>query len=655
MHFKTIAKYSSWAFLFASLAFVVSSLLSTSTAYGAVATKWSYDLTGFADLASPVLADVNGDSFLDVVAVTDQGHVTVVKHDGQLLWDRDVSAHMGMPANSLVIASSPAVGDLDNDGTVEVVVGTGSRAGACQNDGGIIVLSHTGNVEPGWPYKTTSWLNLCAVFSSPALADIDNDGDLEIVTGSFNKQILAFHHNGQLVAGFPPDSPLAFRFPAWPELKGRLADTIWSSPAIANTDGDDFLEIYLGSDEGHFGDEYGGNRLNWFCPYSTATEQYCGGSMHGINHDGQEMANAPKLLWEHVQSTPAIADINEDGVLDIVFGTGTYYNDYTGGIEYDERIIVIDSQTMAFLPGWNDVSNPDPRVEDWGGGKIVSDSTPASPAVGDIAGDDGLEVIAITLSGQLYAWFADGSLVPGFPMTPLHSFGDGTTGTFNAGTGLILGDTDGDDKMEILLGKSWDVVIIDGNGAQLSARGSGKPVYNAAYTISNIPAVGDLDKDGELELVVTSQGIHVWDLDGSSAKADWPMYKQNENRTSAIPIDRPILEANKSALIGIKLQSDASAIEKELTLSNTGTMAYDWSLSSVPAGVSVNPSSGTVNPGGQVDLTVTINVNSTLNDSFIINAIDEDNKPALNSPLTIDVDVFVVDTIHRGNLPFITR
>jgi hypothetical protein len=275
--------------------------------------------------------------------------------------------------------------------------------------------------------------------------------------------------------------------------------------------------------------------------------------------------------------------------------------------------------------------------------------------VGDIAGDSSPEVVAITLSGVLYAWFSDGTPVPGFPMTPLHSFGAGTTGDFNAGRGLILGDTDGDNKMEILLGKDWDVVIIDGNGQQLSSRGAGKPIYNAGYTISNIPAVGDLDKDGELELVVASQSIIVWDLPGSSAKADWPMYKHNAARTSSVDVERSVLETNRSGIAAIKLNSDANPIQKTITFYNTGEKAYDWSLTSVPAGVSFVPSSGTVNPNGQVTVAVTLNVNSTLTDSFVINAVDDEANPALNSPLTITVDVFVTGTIKRANLPFVIR
>ena len=47
------------------------------------------------------------------------------------------------------------------------------------------------------------------------------------------------------VPGFPPDSAHAARFPLEPELRGRLADTIWSSPALADLNRDGYLEIIL--------------------------------------------------------------------------------------------------------------------------------------------------------------------------------------------------------------------------------------------------------------------------------------------------------------------------------------------------------------------------------------------------------------------------
>jgi hypothetical protein len=72
---------------------------------------------------------------------------------------------------------SPAVGDLDNDGNLEIVVGTRSM----YNDSYICVYDKDGNPKTGWPYSLGS-----ETVNAPALADLTDDGTLEVVVASNN-------------------------------------------------------------------------------------------------------------------------------------------------------------------------------------------------------------------------------------------------------------------------------------------------------------------------------------------------------------------------------------------------------------------------------------------------------------------------------------
>ena len=85
---------------------------------------------------------------------------------------------MGWPVSiSDSIVSSPAIGDVDGDGKVEIVVATDTSYGYT---GLLYAFKTTGEKLGGlWPAYTDG-----NIYSSPALGDLDNDGDLEIVLGS---------------------------------------------------------------------------------------------------------------------------------------------------------------------------------------------------------------------------------------------------------------------------------------------------------------------------------------------------------------------------------------------------------------------------------------------------------------------------------------
>ncbi len=171
--------------------------------------------------SSPAIGDVNRDGRLDVVVATNNGHV-VAFSNGAILWDRDVSGMFGMGANSQSIGASPALADLDGNGTVEVVIATGGGMTSGCKPGGVLVLDDGGRPHSNWPRLADNEDDDnggCpdAFFSTPALGDLDGNGDLEIVIGGFDTRIYAYHHNGQPVAGFPAASALYYRtgWPLW--------------------------------------------------------------------------------------------------------------------------------------------------------------------------------------------------------------------------------------------------------------------------------------------------------------------------------------------------------------------------------------------------------------------------------------------------------
>lgn len=641
------------------LAQAKNSLAGPSDATSVEATKWPRvslpsdtcsNGTSDCHYGSPTLADVDGDNELDVVAVSNKGHVVAMRGNGSVIWNKDIAPAFGMAAGTHEIHSRPAIADIDNDGEVEIAVSAGAISPKVCTQGGLIVLNHNGQVESGWPFLAADGAvkpDGCrdTIFSSPALGDLDRDGDLEIVAAGFDKRIYAWHHNGRLVAGFPPASALSERFPLWPNLKDQLADNTWASPALADLDNDGYLDIVISTGEGNFDASWGGGANGWQCPYALPpgwASGYCGGSVYAFDRTGNVLPGFPRYILEAISSSPAVADLNEDGSKEIYVGTSDFY--YVNSPDhptYGFRLFGLDAQGRD-LPGW-------------GGGKAVGGPVTVSPSVGDITGDGNSEIVVISGDKKVYAWHKDGNRVAGFPMLPRDMMGKSTV-SFNTPMGLLLADYDGDSKMEIIFNQGHSVTIVDGNGQQLTATNfpdNTKPAYYAEGLLNNTPAVGDIDNDGKLELVATNSRVSAWDLEESGSKADWGMFKRDASGDSYVPAP-PRLDAQEEVFVLYDTGQSQDAMGT-LTLQNLGDGTIQWSAEA-PNNVSLSPASGDYEALQVVEVAIDA---SRLSDGMhdlgdIVISGSSGGKSIDGSPHSVTVRVLVGD-LNNAYLPTLVR
>lgn len=602
---------------------------------------WSSSDT-YCHRSSPVLADITGDGKLEIVLATNRGHVQAYKYNGKLLWSIDIAPAFGMARNKQRVASSPAVADIDADGRMEIVIGAGTVKREICTQGGVIALEHDGSVKKGWPFLTKDNDIPPAgcrdsVFATPALGDLDKDGDLEIVFGSFDKRIYALDHRGRILPGFPPDSYHFQRF-GWPNIQGRLADTIWSSPALADLDGDGYLDIVTGADEGNYDGRWQPVTEPWTCPYqSPITQGYCGGSIYALDRFGKLLPGFPRFQLEIIQSSPALIDIDGDGRSEIFVGAGEYY--YLFSPDHPRkgfRLFGLDSNGSD-LPGWE-------------GGKRVGGIVVASPAIGDIDGDNVPDVVVTAGDHKLYAFHLNGKPVSGFPMTP-RTFTGKVLDSNTVGSTVILADYTGDGKMEIFVRHAWETNIIDGAGNQLTKKHNSehKPSYVTLGSLWNSPAVGDLDGDGHLELVSQNSELTVWRLDTSSDQADWPMLKQNAARSSALT---PDFSLTPDAIQVVHEKGQTVRYSQQLNIStNQGT--FDWTLrSDNPTVFSFPEKSGTVTGERTIEFLVKVTGDLPAGKrqlGTVIITVSQNGK--VYAKEEIPVEVRVVKNLHRSYLP----
>ena len=113
------------------------------------------------------LSDVDGDGILDVVFGSEDGVLRALKGStGQVLWTCDLEAHYG---NVYEVDHAPVIADLNNDGQLEVFIvgGYGISDPWTNNHGRAYALSAGGASGAGWPmFRHDSRHSACFTTSS---------------------------------------------------------------------------------------------------------------------------------------------------------------------------------------------------------------------------------------------------------------------------------------------------------------------------------------------------------------------------------------------------------------------------------------------------------------------------------------------------------
>ena len=343
---------------------------------------------------------------------------------------------------------SPLCMDVDGNGTTEIVQ-ISLEVFNFWGGGTIDIWGADGNSLPNWPVETgRAWPN------SLAVGDIDGDGDFELVAAAeFDGLVLAYHiENGELVDG------------DWPASVGSWSAFIAAGPVLADLDGDGDSEIIVALDEesrdadGLYAIQGDGSHL-WQRRYTSEgpisvadidgdgdveiglsgygpglnrvytfildeqgqqVERWRGGSPKGtviadLDADGESelifctdedvMATHAdgSTVWKRELSDPldepgalSVGDIDDDGFQEVYLTT--YVTEE--GFAFT-RVYAVDHEGRE-LAGF-------PKT-------LMGNPFRCPPLVADIDGDGQKELIVAVGGEPIMAWEADGSVAPGFPM-----------------------------------------------------------------------------------------------------------------------------------------------------------------------------------------------------------------------------------------------
>lgn len=418
--------------------------------------------------SSPAVGDVDGDGQPDIVAAFPDGKVYLWHTNGTLFRTFDTGAG--------AVQASPLLYDLDNNGVLDVLVAnTAGRVVGFSGSTGAILFEANHPCTPGYS---------CGIFGTPAIGDLDHDGSPDIVAGSWDQHLWAWHLNGTPLSGFPID----------------VFDSIWSSPALADLDGDGWLEIIVGGDsDGVQGQPYPRGGLLWV-----------------FRHDGTRQPNFPRFIsGQVVWSSPSVADLYRDGNLDLVFGTGLNFPAPAGQNVYG---VDRNGNALTGLPVTT-------------GGRTMS-----SPAIGDVNGDGAPDIVSMADDGRIYAWTHQGQLLPGFPQCNANNRASCPVGLHGS---VALADLDGDGKQEIISGGEQWLRVFGGDGT-LKAE---VPTQSGTEPLVSTPSVTSINNQA---WIVQSSGfddnggtadfgkVWIWRTSAPLGNAAWPTFKQNFRRSGGV-------------------------------------------------------------------------------------------------------------------------
>ncbi|MDP6396130.1 MAG: FG-GAP-like repeat-containing protein [Candidatus Marinimicrobia bacterium] len=302
----------------------------------------------------PRLIDLNSDGEAELFVGVQSGIYGTDFVDNFWYYDVTVEGDFGLVTKNffeqidLISGTIPTLADIDSDGDLDLFVGNEFDASNSGWKGDVYFFENIGSaVSPQFELMDSSYFDEgMGNNMAPAFGDLDGDGDFDALVGDYNGEISFFINSG---SSEEPSFIYQGKFLEI-DLSGR------ATPALGDVDGDGDLDLYVGDKNGSVhvwsnegdpanynfvkisDDLFPGEDLGLEIALELADFDNDGdldllignqsGELYLANPSGSELHQLEQLPHSGLNLAPTIGDLDLDGKMDLIVGSNE------GGLQY---------------------------------------------------------------------------------------------------------------------------------------------------------------------------------------------------------------------------------------------------------------------------------------------------------------------------------
>ncbi len=412
--------------------------------------------------ASPLVIDLDGDDDLEIIVGDNNGFVHVLNSDGTVynddvypfdtgnqIWGSAAAADMDLDGlidfvitskskhlyifdkNGLktdyyankYLMGTPAIGNLDDDNHLEVVIG-GYSSPSSSNQ--VFAINSDGTDVEGFPLVLGEKIK-----AGIALADFNENGKDDMVIGTDDDKLHLIYDDGTSASGFPFEA----------------SDKFQSAPSIMDIDGENI--IFVGCNDDNFYAINGDGSLRFqietgdkvlsspsFLEHDNEIYVFFGSNddmIYAINIDGNALSGWPKEVAGSIVGSVVFSDLDGDNQTEIVAATdagsvlafhlnGNFVNYFPIGIDFPfsgspmitdidgdhDLEILVGSGSNLFIVDFKDIGNSSDYWNVYRGdagraghGIYLFDGEECNVDLGDVTGDGNINILDLVQISNL--------------------------------------------------------------------------------------------------------------------------------------------------------------------------------------------------------------------------------------------------------------